>query len=71
LNVGSGGGAAAAAPGAGAGAGGGAAAEEAKEEEKEEGLWPSIASLDGILTLGREGGVGRGHGLRTVRLSAK
>jgi hypothetical protein len=70
LNVGSGGGAAAAAPGGGAGAAAGGAAEETKEEEKEEGLWNQWHS-DQNLTLGRKGGVGRRHGLRTVRLSAE
>lgn len=77
-NVGSGGGAAAPAAG-GAAAGGAAAAEEAKEEAKEEGAyirseWRHTNVLS-ILRAGktdnpyREGGVRRGYGLRSVRLS--
>ena len=72
LNVGSGGGAAAAptAGGAAPAAGGDA---PAKEEEKEEG---TLTQHSGFVrrrnanTMHREGGVGRRHGLRTLRLSA-
>jgi hypothetical protein len=70
LNVGSGGGAAAA-PAAG-GAGGAAAADDAPAaEEKEEGtsaLSPNTQRRE-TDTLHREGGVRRGHGLRSLRLS--
>ena len=73
MNVGSGGGTAAAPAAGGAGAAAGGAAEEApKEEEKEEGEFTSLQWLaDGfMLTIGyREGGVRRGHGLWSVRLS--
>ena len=82
LNVGSGGGAAPAAAAA-APAGGEAAAEAPKEEAKEEGkLISHTALVDNwvlrtyglgyVLMCGlfcREGGVGRGHGLRSLRLS--
>jgi hypothetical protein len=71
LNVGSGGGAAAA-PTAG-GAGGAAAGGDAApaEEEKEEGAsFRTAYSRKWLLTLHREGGVRRGHGLRSFRLSA-
>lgn len=76
-NVGSGGGAAAAPAAGGAAAGGDAAAEE-KPAEKEEGMavlysiWSAIG-MTGVLTMSfrhcREGGVRRGHGIRSVRLS--
>lgn len=75
LNVGSGGGAAAPAAGGASGGGaaaGGAAEEETKEEEKEEGqsteteiIWLRYTDNDY-----REGRVRRGHGLRSLRLSA-
>jgi len=72
LNVGSGGGAAAA-PAAGGAAAGGAAEAAPAEEEKEEGMFPQSsfpASLDGATnTVYREGGVRRGHGLRSLRLN--
>jgi hypothetical protein len=76
LNVGSGGGAAAAAvPAGGAGAGAGAAAvEEApkEEEKKEEGRTSprnAVRNFGHFADPGnREGGVGRGHGLRSLRL---
>jgi hypothetical protein len=70
LNVGSGGGAAAA-PAAG-GAGGAAAADDAPAaEEKEEGTSAPYSNTQSCETdiLHREGGVRRGHGLRSLRLS--
>ena len=83
-NVGSGGGAAAApAGGAGGAAAGGAAPEAEKEEEKkEEGtlrplaqhrVLPELSHIEKELTGSpyREGGVGRRHGLRAVRLSVR
>lgn len=70
LNVGSGGGAAPAAGGAAAATGGDAPAEE-KAAEKEEGTlhhpWNYARQT---LTTHREGGVRRGHGFRSLRLSA-
>lgn len=70
MNVGSGGGAAAAAPAAG-GAAAPAAADE-KVEEKAEGMDTQSSGTCRIvaLTTGffREGGVRRGHGLRSLRL---
>lgn len=74
LNVGSGGGAAPAASAAagGAAAGGDAAPEAAKEEEKEEGRHNDLTSLSPIGvtdTLNREGGIRRGYGFRSLRLS--
>lgn len=75
LNVGSGGGAAApASGGAAAPAAGGAAAEETKEEEKkEEGELRSKKESEKAVTdkFNREGGVRRGHGLRSLRLSGQ
>jgi len=78
LNVGSGGGAAAAPGGGAAAASGGAGAAEEKEPEKEEGshypLTPGPLSgyiLTSYVKTIREGGVGRGHGFRAVRLSTK
>ena len=76
LNVGSGGGAAAPAAGGASGGGaaaGGAAAEETKEEEKEEGqhINNNTRRLRYTDSDYREGGVGRGHGLRSLRLSAQ
>lgn len=79
LNVGSGGGAAAAAAPAAGGAGGAAAPEaaEEKKEEKEEGMSPSwllsqACDPDAADTMPyREGGVRRGHGFRSVRLSLR
>jgi hypothetical protein len=74
LNVGSGGGAAAAAPSGGAAAGTDAEAAPA-EEEKEEGMCTpgpgSLRTIRCVLTLPtcREGGVRRGHGFRSIRLS--
>ncbi|GMF67528.1 unnamed protein product [Aspergillus oryzae] len=70
-NVGSGG---AAPAGAAAAAGGAAApAEAAAEEKKEEGndsIHEESAKVCGVLTFAhREGGVRRGHGLRSFRLS--
>ena len=66
-NIGSGGGAAAPA------AAGGAAAEETKEEAKEEGELFCRRRAGGGLVLTssrhREGGVRRGYGLRSLRLS--
>ena len=63
-----GGGGAAAAGGAAAG---GAAPEAAKEEEKEEGKCPRTHRTPCLAdTRNREGGVRRGHGLRSLRLSA-
>lgn len=72
LNVGSGGGAAAA-PSGGAGTiASEAPAEEAKKEEKEEGIvHPSpVMNYNDADMAGRsrEGGIGRGHGFRFVRL---
>ena len=75
-NVGSGGGAAAAAPAAGGGGGGGGetTTEAEPEKKKEEGELLSsatnISRKGNTLTRGiyREGGVRRGHGLRSVRL---
>jgi hypothetical protein len=72
LNVGSGGGAAAA-PASG-GAGGAATGGDdapAAEEKKEEGTLHTQVYLGRgqILTVHREGGVRRRHGLRTLRLS--
>lgn len=71
LNVGSGGGAAAA-PSGGAAASGEAAAEEAKEEEKEEGTRFHCARFADAYTnnFHSQGGVRRGYGLRSLRLSA-
>jgi hypothetical protein len=77
LNVGSGGGAAAAPAAGGAAPAGDAAAEAPKEEEKEEGELISMpifleSDLLGIVLTWlccREGGVGRGHGLWSFRLS--
>ena len=71
LNVGSGGGAAAAPSGGAAAGGSGEAAAEEKAEEKEEGecFRTYYLCLTGQLTgCNREGGVGRRHGLRSVRL---
>jgi hypothetical protein len=69
LNVGSGGGAAPAAGGA-APASGDAPAEE-KAAEKEEGtLHHTLSHARRTLTRHREGGVRRGHGFRSLRLSA-
>lgn len=64
------GGAGAAAAG-GAAAGGAAAAEEAKEEAKEEGTYIQHSPLPSFapLTLHREGGVRRRHGIRPLRLN--
>ena len=75
MNVGSGGGAAAApAAGGAAAAGGDAAADAPKEEAKEEGGLNNTLGIikDDLLTVvsaNREGGVRRGHGLRSFRLS--
>lgn len=67
LNVGSGGGAAAPAAGGAAAGGDAGGAEAAKEEEKEEGtLQLAIPRIK--LTLHRKGGVGRRHGIRSLRL---
>ena len=73
MNVGSGGGAAAApAGGAGGAAGGDAApAEEAKEEKEEGMLRGSATKLREVVLISsiyREGGIRRGHGLRSLRL---
>ena len=58
------------APAAGGAAAGGAAAEAAKEEEKEEGmLHCACRTLNPANVPNREGGVRRGHGLRSLRLS--
>jgi hypothetical protein len=71
LNVGSGGGAAPAAGGAAPAAGGAADAAPAAEEKKEEGMFTTrfLCNKEQRLTHNREGGVGRGHGLRSLRLS--
>lgn len=68
-SVPSGGGGGAAAAG-GAAAGGGAEAPK-EEEKKEEGMHLSfdLRAVSEALTLSREGGVRRGHGLRSLRLS--
>jgi large subunit ribosomal protein LP1 len=76
LNVGSGGGAAAPAAGGASGGGaaaGGAVAEETKEEEKEEGqcINNNTRGLRYTDNDYRERGVRRGHGLRSLRLSAQ
>ena len=75
MNVGSGGGAAAAAaPSAGgAAAAGGSAEEAAPEAAKEEGKRYLLYGhrSGGTLTVHREGGVRRGHGFRSFRLSAR
>ena len=73
MNVGSGGGAAAPAAGGAAAAGGDGDAPAAKEEEKEEGRTKRpVTGLHNANAPGyREGGVGRGHGLRSVRLKLK
>ena len=81
MNVGSGGGAAAAPAAGGAGgaaaAGGDAADAPAEEEKKEEGMFDSTGATakyqkDRSLTIRyREGRVRRGHGFRSVRLSAQ
>lgn len=70
MNVGSGGGAAAAPAAGGASGGGAAAAEETKEEEKEEGTALNIPGQDGpsANVFCREGRIGRGYGLRSLRL---
>ena len=75
LNVGSGGGAAAAPAAGGAAASGGAAAaaadEPAAEEKKEEGTSYDTSDNNRIANkCHRKGGVGRGHGFRSVRLNA-
>jgi hypothetical protein len=74
LNVGSGGGAAAApaAGGAGGAAASGGDAAPAEEEKKEEGTSTRHSHFSGLSTNTphREGGVRRGHGLRSLRLSA-
>ena len=72
LNVGSGGGAAPAAGGAAPAAGGAADAAPAAEEKKEEGMFTTrfLCNKEQRLTHNREGGVGRGHGLRSFRLSS-
>lgn len=66
---GSGGGAA---PAAGGAASGGAAAEEKEEEKKEEGML-RLLSLCWISTnvKNREGGIRRGYGFRSLRLSSQ
>jgi len=72
-NVGSGGGAAAAAPAAGGAAAGGAAEADAPAEEaKEEGMFRRFDFAKHDLTdhHNREGRIRRGHGLRSLRLSA-
>jgi hypothetical protein len=71
LNVGSGGGAAAA-PAAGGAAPAAAGDAPAKEEEKEEGTLTQHSAywITKANALRREGGVGRRHGLRSLRLSA-
>ncbi len=72
MNVGSGGGAAAAPTSGGAAAGGEAAAEDKKEEEKEEGTICSTFCnvLDGNTNkFNSQGGVRRGYGFRSLRLS--
>ena len=72
LNVGSGGGAATAPSGGAAAAGGDAAAPaEEKKEEKEEGTLDLSTGTARRLadTFNREGGIRRGYGLRSVRLS--
>ena len=73
MNVGSGGGAAAAPAAGGAAAGGAAAAEETKEEEKEEGMiYCIIRKHSECFTdiFYSQGGVRRGYGFRSLRLSA-
>lgn len=73
LNVGSGGGAAAAPAAGGAAAGGDTTAEETKEEEKEEGThYPTNSRLlkDYTDSSNSQGGVRRGYGFRSFRLSA-
>lgn len=73
VNVGSGGGAATAPAAGGAAPGGAAAAEEEKEEEKEEGaILPTRLSIPAGYTdkLYSQGGIRRGYGFRSFRLSA-
>jgi hypothetical protein len=73
LNVGSGGGAAPAAASGGAGGAAAGGADAPAEEEKEEGtLHPAERQKPADKTdmLHREGGVRRGHGFRSFRLSA-
>lgn len=70
-NVGSGGGAAAASTAGAGGAAAAAPAEEPKKEEKEEGKpihTPSSWAYVLTCCYRREGGVGRGHGLGSLRL---
>lgn len=72
MNVGSGGGAAAAPAAGGAAAAGGEAAAEEKKEEKAEGTdfaLPVIMWAVILTSWYREGGVRRGHGFRSLRLS--
>jgi hypothetical protein len=71
LNVGAGGGAAAAPAAGGAAAAAGGDAEPAAEEKAEGTFSPTSSKIGSrILTSGyREGGVRRGHGLRSFRLS--
>jgi hypothetical protein len=72
LNVGSGGGAAAAAPSGGAAAGGDAAAEEKPAEKEEEGksniTWGKLSYANPVYS---QGGVRRGYGFRSFRLSVR
>ena len=71
VNVGSGGGAAAAAPAAGGAAAGGDAPAAAEEEKKEEGTSTAVniyRSSNWTNNHDREGGIGRGYGLRSLRL---
>lgn len=71
LNVGSGGGTAAVATGGAAAPGGDAAPQEEKKEEKEEGEKNDgrcCFPIGWLICLCREGRVGRGYGLRSVRL---
>lgn len=73
LNVGSGGGAAAASASSGGAASGEAAPEAAKEEEKVEGkIIPEYRNMQSrrLTHSYRQGGVRRGYGLRSLRLSA-
>lgn len=71
-NVGAGGGAAAAPVAGGAAAAEAAPAAAEEEKKKEEGAFDTIvcARCVRMLTSCREGGVGRGHGLRSLRLNA-
>ena len=71
-NVGAGGGAAAAPVAGGAAAAEAAPAAAEEEKKKEEGAFDTIvcARCVRMLTSCREGGVGRGHGLRFLRLNA-